>query len=86
MHNPAVPMDFEKYAKFKPNIEGFLKRIGRKAHYGLQFRGSSQTDVTKLGPATSVAGAEVDYDDETEFVNLDWPHRAHLSWPHLKGH
>jgi|GEM_PF-3748879 hypothetical protein len=65
MHNPAVSMDFEKYAKFKPNIEGFLKRIGSKAHYGLQLRGSSQTEVTKAGSATSVAAANVDYDDET---------------------
>jgi hypothetical protein len=41
MHNPAVPMGFEKYAKFIPNIEGILQRIGGKAHYGLQLRGSS---------------------------------------------
>jgi hypothetical protein len=75
-HDPAVPMDFAKYATFKPNIEGFLQRIESKAHYGLQFRGSSQTDVTKPRSATSVAAANVYYDDETVVREPDQPEES----------
>jgi hypothetical protein len=60
-----------RYAKFVPDVEAFLNRIGSQEYYDAQLHGvvADKKDDAKSTPATAVSDDE-EYGDE-EFVSID---------------
>jgi hypothetical protein len=59
-----------RYAKFVPDIEAFLNRIGSQEYYDVQLHGIKPEEKDTFSTPTSSASTEDDYSDE-EYVDID---------------
>ena len=60
----------ERYAKFLPDVEAFLKRIGSQEYYDAKLRGVVKEKETASAASISVASNDDEY-AEDEYVSID---------------